>query len=606
MKKQRWFVLLFVLAFGTGMALADEKAEEEKAKSEKDESAATLTEEEEEATPQGEAAPSETKFQGGIFVGGGGNAIDGSLQRVAEYTTVKDGQAAVKALVWGGSDKIRLDYYGDIRGDSQDMRHRFDLDAARYVKFRFDADRLPHRLDHDPLTNLDAGISTFIVRNTDYNPDDVYSIGRDFIDFKTEIVPNWEHIRFLLAYTHDARDGSKQAITGSKCANCHQVSVTREVDRRRRDLRAGAKLTFSGFTFDYQYLDRKFEENGATPINTYDQAVHPASLADVFGNRVQFDQDNGPLPFDLVPNNQKKSHIARAQFNVPKKVSVQGKFVASDVTNLNSMISADSKAYTGRVVVPFAGKAVLKADVRHMNIDSDSIFVEINEPVANAGPLAGKTYAEAYPSFGEASFLRESVRSRSPTDISVDFTYRPAKRTTLLVGYEYKRVNRDVFEVERTTSNGIEVGVRSRLKNGLRLRGRVKSAWIDDPFAYVHAAIPDVVQPGPSPGAVPFFGLQYFEMYDARLATLSSLPSRTNAVEGSATYSPTGKFSLTGHYRYKGASNNELNFSEWDRSVHTPGVEAWFAPSPKWSLAAGYNYQKEKTKTLFSILDFSG
>ena len=89
-----------------------------------------------------------------------------------------------------------------------------------------------------------------------------------WIDFETEIVPNWEHIRFLVGYTHDARDGSKQAISGSKCANCHQVSMTRELDRKRRDLRAGAKLTYTGFTLGYEYLDRKFEENGPTPTFT--------------------------------------------------------------------------------------------------------------------------------------------------------------------------------------------------------------------------------------------------------------------------------------------------------------------------------------------------
>ncbi len=600
MTMHKIFVLLLVLAVGSGVALAAEKAEDKESKAEATEE---TTEEEEAAQDE---ATSDSKIQGGIFVGGAANDIDGSLQRVAEYDTVKDGQAAFKALVWGGSDKVQLDYFGDIRGDSGDMRHRLDFDGSRFVKFRLDADRMPHRLDHDPLTNLDAGIGNFIVRHTDENPDDVYSIGRDYIDFKTEIVPNWEHIRFLLAYTHDARDGSKQAITGSKCANCHQVSMTRQVDRRRRDLSAGAKLTFSGFTFDYKYLDRKFDENGATPQYTADQAVHPASLADVFNNRVLFDADNGPLPFDLVPSNEKKRHVARAQFNVPNKVSVQGKFVSSQVTNLNSMLNADTMGLTGRVVVPFAGKAVLKADVRYMNIDSDSIFVDLPEQPANGGPLAGQTFTESYPNFGGASFLRDSVRSRSPTDINVDFTYRPAKRTTLLVGYEYKRLNRDHFEVEKTTSNGIEVGVRSRLANGLRLRARVKSAWIDNPFTYLHAAIPDVVQPGPSPSALPFFGLQYFEMYEARMANLTALPNRTNLAEGFATWSPTGRFAVTGHYRYRGGSNDDLNFSEWDRTVHIPGVEAWFAPSAKWSLAVGYNYQKEKTKTLFSILDFSG
>jgi hypothetical protein len=596
MTMRRISILLFLLCAGPGLTQAEEKKEE------KSEVAATS-----ESSRQAAVSPgSESNIQGSALVGFAANDPSGYVGRVGEYKTVKDGQAILGATGWGNSNKTHYKFLADFGGDVDDGIYSVGIDFNRFVKAHLDYTRLPHRLDHDPLTNLDAGIANFIVRHTDNDPDAVYGIGRNDLRFKTEIVPNWEHIRFLIAYRQDNRDGSRQAISGSKCANCHQVSQSRQIDSVTRDFKADTTLTFDRVTVDYSYLNRDFEERAPTPFITLDQALHPASLADVFTNRFQFDADFGPVPVDVVPRSKKESHVARARVTIPKRGSLQGKYVHSKVTNRDVQLNVDTDYYLGRLVVPMGARAVLKADIRHMNIDADSIFVEVIDPVANAGPLAGKTFTEAYPQFGEASFIRESSLSRSPTDFSLDFTYRPKKRTTLRVGYDYERLQRDHFEVEKTITNRLLFAVRSRPNRKVRLRARVESAWIDKPFTYLHAAIPDVVQSAPSPGATPFFGLQYFEVYDARQANLTNQPTRASLAEGSVTWSPSPRSGVSAHYRYRGASNDDLNFSEWDRKVHVPGVEAWFAPNGQWSLAFGYNYRKEKTKTLFSILDFSG
>jgi hypothetical protein len=597
MLMRKILILLLLLGVGTGLTFASEGAEK---KEEETKLAAT-----EESASQ-ETAESTSNIRGAVLLSGAANDTSGYLGRAAEYRVVKDGQAVLGGVFWGNSGNIHYDFLADFNGDVDDGKYGAKLDFNRHVKIDLRYTRMPHRLDHDPMTNLDAGIANFIVRHTDTDPNAVYNMGRNELNFRTEIVPNWEHIRFLLAYRHDSREGTRQIISGSKCANCHQVSKTRDMDRRTRDFTAGAKLTFDKVTFDYTYLNRDFVENAAAPTLLLDQALHPASLADVFTNRVQFDADAGPLPIDAVPSSKKESHIAKAQVTLPQSASLQGKYVHSSITNRSVQLNLKQDTYVGRFVMPVGRLAVIKADVRHMNIDNDSVFVEVLEPVANAGPLAGKTFTQAYPQFGEASFTRESALSRSPTDFSVDFTVRPKKRTTLRIGYEYEKVSRDYFEVDKTTSNKVLFAVRSRPNKEVRLRGRVASEWINDPFTYLHAAIPDVVQPGPSPGATPFFGLQYFEMYDARLANLSNQPTRDSLAEGSITWSPSPKASVSAQYRWRGASNDDLNYSEWDKSVHVPGVDFWYAPSPKWNVAAGYNYRKEKTKTLFSILDFAG
>jgi hypothetical protein len=40
--------------------------------------------------------------------------------------------------------------------------------------------------------------------------------------------------------------------------------------------------------------------------------------------------------------------------------------------------------------------------------------------------------------------------------------------------------------------------------------------------------------------------------------------------------------------------------------VHAPGVDIWLAPGERWTLAAGYSYQRERLETVFSTLAFVG
>jgi hypothetical protein len=277
-----------------------------------------------------------------------------------------------------------------------------------------------------------------------------------------------------------------------------------------------------------------------------------------------------------------------------------------DLTNDNTGVGANSKGFKGLVAVPIMERATLSAAVRYYNIEVDDIFVDIKEPVSLAGPTAGRTYAQFYTDFGSPDFLRQSVRSRTPLTFDLELAWRPMKGTNLLIGYEREQLERDHFEVEETTTDMFKLNLRSRFVKNLRLQLRWEEGWIDNPFAHIHGAIPAVVQPGPSPGATPFFGLQYYAMYDARQANLTNFADRTRLVLPRLTWSPNARTSVNFSYRYRDMTNDSLNFSDWSRTIQSPSISLWFAATNHLHITTGYNYLRDEARALWSVLAFDG
>lgn len=133
-----------------------------------------------------------------------------------------------------------------------------------------------------------------------------------------------------------------------------------------------------------------------------------------------------------------------------------------------------------------------------------------------------------------------------------------------------------------------------------------EEAWIDNPLMGIHAAIPSVVQPGPSPGATPFFGLQYYGMYDARQANLTGYADHTRLLDPRLTWSPSSRASVTFNYRYRSMTNDSLNFSDWSRTLSSPSVSFWYAATDHLHITAGYNYLRDEASTLLTVLAFDG
>lgn len=549
--------------------------------------------------------------EGTVSVGVLTSDSSGNQQRVGQYDDLFDTTRARTGFqFWGQTGLVKFDLAASHGGNRRDQRYSADVAIGRMVKAHVQYQRSPKRLDHDPLTYVDAASNiggTFVVEHTDTDPFAEYAFDYAELISRLEVVlPKAPFLRLYASHRQETRSGSRQSLVTSHCATCHVVSYSREMDQKTSDLIAGLRLSTARASVDYQYQNRRFDERGGGLTHTYDRAVHPVTLADVFLNRVQFDQRDGPLAFDTMPSIETTRHALRAAFRLPGDIRTTGSFTSTQTRNLDTDLETRQIGGVGRFVVPLGTRLSLRGSARRYTIESDSVAIDMIELVSPAGPTAGKTYAQAYPSFGNPDYVRESSLSRTPTDMTLELQWRAAKNTTVRAGYAWEEIRRDHFAVHRTTTQSLLLNARGTLAKSLQWRSRFDYDWTRDPFLNERAAIPAVLQTTPSPGNLPFTGLQYYQMYGSRQADLTSFPTRHGSFDQTVTWTPVQAVSISGHYRWHDASNDDLNFSTWDRTSHAPGIEFWIAPSEHWSLMAGYTYQKETLETYLSTLAFSG
>lgn len=552
-------------------------------------------------------------FEGVVTVGGLGTDNRDYLGRVGEYDVLKQGALPAAELgLWGERGASRWDVYGRHSGDARDQRYGFTANIKRRLSLSASYDRMPHRLDHDPLTWMDASSNlggTFVVQHTDNDPGARYELTRGELKARAEYtqpIAGVGSLKLVASHRLELRDGTHQVLTTNHCATCHTESFTRKIDQKTRDLFAGARLQLSGLTVDYNVTNRRFTEDTPAGTIVYDRAQQPATLADVFLNRVSYDERSGPLPFDVVPTLEKITHDLRARVSLPRDASLNGAFTRSRADNVDTGIGTDFTGGSGRFVLPIGRKLVVRAALRQYSLDTDAVFIDIVEPVAPAGPSAGLTYAQAFPQLGVVDYVNAGL-SQSPITAGIDLVYRPWKKTTIRGAYEWEAMERgDGASVAKTTTNAVRGSIRSSPWKKVQFQVRAQYDWITDPFARIDAAMPEILQPYQSPGNLPFTGLQYFEFYRTRQATLTNQPARDGVLEQSLTWTPSDRASVSGHYRYRNASNDTLEMSTWSQAAHLPGAEVWLSPGGPVTLSAGYSYQHQRSDTGFATLAFVG
>lgn len=557
-----------------------------------------------------QAQSPQPKTEGVVTIGATAGSNTGSQNRLNEYEVAKDGTLpSVGAQFWGSNaaGTVRFDLLASHGGDNRDQKYGLQLSAGGRFNASVTFDRFLHRLDHDPLDYVEAGIGNFVVRATDHDPGTAYSRAVGMLNTDVRFAAT-RNVELFASHKVLMRDGVHQGLTMSHCANCHIESFARKMDETTSTLAAGARVNAGRFTMDYTFENRSLEENGPTPTNTYDTAVHPVTLVDLFVSRVQYDSRNGELPFDLVPKQTKQTNTVRAAYALPGQGAVSGNFTHSTSTNDHADMSSTFTGGHARVTFPLGKKAFVNAFFRRYDIETDSVFVNVVEQTAPAGPAAGLTYPEQYPSMLPVDYYTESTAARTPTEMAVELSMRPGKRSSINLGYEYEQVSRKAFEIDKTTTSLFRAAAYYRPDKTLSLRARYEQAMISDPFTNVNAAKPAILQTTPTPSGVPFGpqSVQYFEMYRTRSVNLSGSPTDTVFLEGSANWSPTPQVSVSAHYRYRDQKNDQLNASTWSHAAHMPGVDVWVAPSPRFTLAAGWGYQKDTLDTVFSTLNFGG
>jgi hypothetical protein len=516
-----------------------------------------------------------------------------SAGKVGEYEFLENGGAGAHAdFSATGRDKdVYLDLHGSYYEDN-DYMYDLEADLRRIIMEDFSYSRFEHRLDHDPLENLSAHAGGPKVSHKDWQVGKDYMIQRSELKSDTTLnLPFLPGGQVHFNYRREAREGQRQALAISHCGGCHVVNNGREVNEETQDYKMGASMKFGGMSLAYSYFHRDFQENGATPTNAYDDAIHPVTSAD-FSPRVQY--DDATLAYNLVPDSQKDSHLVKVMAKLPQNTTFFGSYVHSKVENgnnypdvpTNDSREMDSDTITARLTNNslFPGLN-LGLKFRYLSLDNDDVNVDVNHTTWPAGV--------------DPDFIRKSAMSRDETTIGLDSSYRLTKKTSLKFGYKWEQIDRDNYEVgvgeTKTEKNTVKLGVSSRLHRKLKAKIGYKWQDIDNPFNNLKAACE------PANATFPVY---YSDRQETRTATLSNQPTDVNEITADLIWSVKPNLSLTANYRWLDKENDDV--SDWQQESHMPSINLWYAPTAKLSFNLSYVYDWTKTETLACVPVFDG
>lgn len=521
--------------------------------------------------------------------------------KVNEYQKVDKGvRPVLKARINGNSGKTFFSLFSDFRGDTRDMYHQFTMDFNRVFKQTFSYDSLYHRLDHDPLANIDVvSHARSAAYAEDVNPFDDYHITRsEFVSRSVLTIPQLPNLKVSVNFRNETRKGQYQARTLSKCSTCHVVARTRAIDNFNRDISINGALRLGKSNVNYTFTHNQFKENEMAPTNDYLPIKHPENLKPVFNSRIAYGTNTGPttLAFDTSPESKKDTHLFQAAVPFSNTSTFTAHYVTATVKNVSSDLQWKTDSFAGGVSTRLGKRGFFNIRFQQIKIENDSIYIDTPEPVDIAGPKVGLTYADAYG--GVFDYTRYSTLNRTVWDIDANFRYRFNKQFRLKLGFEYKKIDRDYQDVGSTKSSTFKTNLKFRPSKQftVTLDGKFKS--ITDPFANYWAGVAPLQQDVAYPN--PFIGVQFFQWHANRAAALTNFPETVSDIKARVNWSPSGKFSLNGNYIIR-TEKNDLNMSTWERKLNQFGVDMWAAASERFYVTASYYNYKNEYESLFAV-----
>ncbi len=532
---------------------------------------------------------------------------DGYQGKVNEYSSLEEGvHPFIKAFIKGNLGSTFFDLFSVFKGSFKDQSHALNIDFNRVVQQKINFDSLYHRLDHDPLTNMDTvSHARSAAYFTDFNPNDQYHITRSEFVSKTRItIPSIPFLKIKVDYRNEHRSGSYQARTLSKCSACHVVAKSRSIDNYNKDIMIGSSISIGKSNLDYSFTNNQFKENGAAPTNDFLKVEHPEKIIPVFDSRIGVGNDE-TLSFDNIPESKKNTHLIKAAIPVSEKSTISGQFSSSKVENMITSLKWKSSSIAGGFSTRFGKKGFFNLRVKHLNIDNDSVFVDIAEPVDVAGPGVGQTYAGYYGA-GTFDYTRYSSLSRQVLGINANFRYRLNKKLRLRLGIEYKNEERDNFivDITKTTTMKGQLSFRPSKQLKITLDGKFKS--ISDPFSNLNGGIAPLQQDVAYNN--PFSGVQFFQWHADRRANLTNFPEGVNEFKGRIHWGPSSKFAINANFLMRDEKNDNINYTgaSWERSMTQWGINMWAAITDKMPLSVSYyNYQNDY-RSIFAIAALEG
>ena len=526
-----------------------------------------------------------------LSLGGWDASVEGSPEQAAEYEPT-DGGLELDLEALGLRDWGHFAIAVHSR-DSDDYGATLDFDVNRSLRSHTEVTGLVHRLGHDPLENLEAATNHGrVVYHTDLDPLRAYEITYSQLIHRTELQPRRAPALTLgFDYRLQEREGHRQALVVSHCDACHVVSQSRPIDQRTQDAGVDAAVAWAGGSARVSFDHRTFEED--TPFITllFDDALHPELRVPIFDNRLQWDSAQGPQPVHAIPEIEKNVGKVAFVFDDVGGFVVTLDGVWSTTENETTGLEADYQGATVSAVRVF-GDNRLRWRARTLSIESDEAFIDIAEPVAIAGPQAGRTYREIY-GF-DPDFLRRSSLDRQVLESRLELSHRLGKKAgTVRLAWDFESTDRDFYEVApgetETTENIVGLSWNARPRKGLRLSGSYRHGAIDHPFALVNGAFSTLVSPSvPNPFAPA--GAQYYEFQNARIADTTASPESWDEFKLGLSRIFDDQSLLSASYRHWDGDNDDGDFTNWSKTSQSATVSYFAMPAPTWQWHLAYTW----------------
>lgn len=461
----------------------------------------------------------------------------------------------------------------------------------------------------------------------DFVPTQDFFIVREEFEnaFDIRVTPN---VTLHFGHRLETREGIDQAIGMSKCTSCHITGESKRIDEETEDLRLGVTGKFGLLTVDYAYLDREFKNGASDPQRVYDPALSPNPNSQyttgnaTFDNRLLYDYEAGPIPYDTTPESEKQSHVLKARFDLHKDSTLVGSYVNADVesnksdsaglTLNNSKISATYDGYGIKFTTRPLDRMTLKLRAKIEEVETDHFSYSLVPMNTTSGTSLGGAADPAY----YTDLERHAANDGETLTLGLDGLYRLGRKTTLRAGYEYEKFDREYEELGETETHTAKLSLKTRFGKDLSARAAYTYQNIDDPLHNPDAAmyvdpvtglsyydidqqtsgtIDGIWQPGFLIGTGPSYGTDF---YDLRTADLSSLPESVHDVKLTSTWSPAVNVSATVALRGR-FEENDLDSSRWQQNSYSPSVSFWYAPTDKLNLTFLYNYLGQRAESKF-------
>ncbi|HSL16588.1 MAG TPA: GSU2204 family CXXCH-containing (seleno)protein [Methylomirabilota bacterium] len=533
-----------------------------------------------------------TALEGSIEIGGLITEVDDLPDKAAEFSTVEDGPVGKVKLStfqdWGA-----LDFKFKYMATDENEGH-LNFDVKRMVRSHTTYIKFPHRLGHDPMTNLEStSTNGKVVQHTDFSPSQDYVMEYALFEDRTELqFPGFRPLTLAIEFREQQRKGHTQAFTTSHCDTCHVKSQAHARNQSTTDGTLEASVAWKSGLIRARVTDRQLREDNPDVTVTFDNNLHPELQTPVFDNRMQFDDDVGPVPADRKPEIDKSTTRLDFRWASKNGLAITANGVWATTENRGTGYEADYSGYVVTAAKRFGNDLRLRWRGKVYETENDDVYIEPIQRTTPAGPHAGLTYYDVYGlTFDQ---WRTSALDREGLESKLDASYRLGRKGGTLRGsWDYDVVDRETYEVlpgeKETTTNVLGLSYRVRPAKGLRFDAEYKVGDVKNAFTLIDGACSTLVSeqyPNPWNPETP----QYYDFHDARIAETTASASSWNRATIALGWSFAGA-TLTGRYVWWDGDNTDGDLTDWSKERQTATVTLWSPGGANWDWYLGWAYQ---------------